>query len=71
MDQYKFITSEDVAKLDALPTNSELEETLSEKLEQSDLAAVIDTIAIADQTNGNITITYDDGEEEPEENNNQ
>lgn len=65
------ITSEDVAKLEALPTNEELTETLDEKLEQSDLADVIDTIAIADETNGDITITYDDGEEEPEENNNQ
>lgn len=65
------ITSEDVAKLEALPTNEELTDTLAEKLEQSDLADVIDTIAIADQTNGDITITYDDGEEEPEENNNQ
>lgn len=65
------ITSEDVAKLEALPTNDELTDTLAEKLEQSDLADVIDTIAIADQTNGDITITYDDGEEEPEENNNQ
>lgn len=65
------ITSEDVEKLEALPTNDELTETLDEKLEQSDLADVIDTIAIADETNGDITITYDDGEEEPEENNNQ
>lgn len=65
------ITSEDVAKLEALPTNEELTDTLAEKLEQSDLADVIDTIAIADQTNGDITITYDDGEEEPEENDNQ
>lgn len=64
------ITSEDVEKLEALPTNDELTETLDEKLEQSDLADVIDTIAIADETNGDITITYDDGQEE-EENNNQ
>ncbi len=63
------ITSEDVAKLDALPTNAELEETLSEKLEQSDLADVIDTITIADQTNGDITITYDDGQVEQNNNN--
>lgn len=65
------ITSEDVAKLDALPTNDELTDTLADKLEQSDLADVIDTIAIADQTNGDITIQYDDGETEPEENINQ
>lgn len=65
------ITSEDVAKLDALPSNAELTEALDGKLDQGDLADVIDTIAIADQTNGDITITYDDGEEEPEENNNQ
>ena len=52
-----------MAKLEALPTNDELTDTLAEKLEQSDLADVIDTIAIADQTNGDITITYDDGEE--------
>lgn len=64
------ITSEDVEKLEALPTNDELTEALDEKLEQSDLADVIDTIAIADQTNGDITITYNDGQEE-EENNNQ
>lgn len=63
------ITSEDVAKLDALPTNAELEETLSKKLEQSDLADVIDTITIADQTNGDITITYDDGQVEQNNNN--
>jgi len=64
------ITSEDVEKLEALPTNDELTEALDEKLEQSDLADVIDTIAIADETNGDITITYDNGQEE-EENNNQ
>lgn len=64
------ITPEDVAKLEALPTNEELTETLDEKLEQSDLADVIDTIAIADETNGDITITYDDGQEEEENNNN-
>ena len=58
------ITSADVTKLEALPTNDELSQELAEKLEQEDLADVIDTIAIADDTNGDITITYDDGEEE-------
>lgn len=65
------ITPEDVAKIKALPSNAELTEALDGKLDQGDLADVIDSIAIADQTNGDITITYDDGEEEPEENNNQ
>lgn len=64
------ITAADVAKLGALPTNEELSNTLAEKLEHSDLADVIDTIAIADETNGDITVQYDDGEEEPEENDN-
>lgn len=58
------ITSADVSKLEALPTNDELSQELAKKLEQEDLADVIDTIAIADDTNGDITITYDDGEEE-------
>lgn len=64
------ITSELVAKLSALPDNDTLVQTLSEKLENSDLAEVIDTINIDDDTSGDITITYDDGEAEPEENNN-
>lgn len=58
------ITAEDVAKLGALPTNEELNDTLAEKLEHSDLADVIDTIAIADESNGDITVQYDDGEDE-------
>lgn len=61
------ITSEDVAKLDALPSNAELTEALNEKLDQGDLADVIDSIAIADQTNGDITIQYDDGQEDNNE----
>lgn len=56
------ITSGRVAKLDALPTNAELTEVLDGKLDQGDLADVIDSIAIADQTNGDITIQYDDGQ---------
>lgn len=56
------ITPALVAKLSALPTNEELNQVLSQKLENSDLASVIDTIAIADQTNGDITIQYDDGQ---------
>ena len=34
------------------------------------IAEVINTINIADETNGDITITYDDGKEEQEDNNN-
>lgn len=58
------ITPEDVAKIKALPSNAELTEALDGKLDQGDLADVIDSIAIADQTNGDITIQYDDGQEE-------
>ena len=64
------ITSGKVAKLDALPTNEELSQELAKKLENSDLADVIDTVAIADETNGDITIQYEDDEPEPQENNN-
>lgn len=64
------ITSGKVAKLDALPTNDELTQELAKKLENSDLADVIDTVAIADETNGDITIQYEDDEPEPQENNN-
>lgn len=64
------ITADDVAKLGALPTSEELSDALAEKLEHSDLADVIDTISIADETNGDITVQYDDGEEETGENDN-
>lgn len=64
------ITSDLVTKLSALPDNASLTQELSQKLENSDLADVIDTVAIADETNGDITIQYEDDEPEPQENNN-
>ena len=60
------ITAALVAKLSALPTNADLTQTLARKLEASDLADVINTIAI-NENNGDITIQYDDGQEEEEQ----
>lgn len=62
------ITAALVTKLSALPTNEQLTLLLSEKLSKSEFADVIDTMQM-NEANGDITISYDDGQ--PDENNNE
>ena len=80
MDQYKFVEENGMGVLKkkvhqkGQPDTWEEDmktplpaEPVDEQYVNQKIAQVVDTIAIADQTNGDITIQYDDGQEDNNE----